>query len=283
MATAVPVLCGLLLCVGILLGVIAVVPHTPNRESRRVAHLRVLRWARVSRRRPLLAVTAAGVVWWATGWPVAAGAAIAAVYGLPRLLAPRSDRDAIALQEALAVWTRRVGDLLASGAGGLHQALVRSADTAPDLLAAPLRRLAARLSTHGPEQALRAFAEEFADPTVDEVVLALLLRLRAGGRGVVEILHAQAAALDARAVLRREIEADRAKPRTTVRTLVGITAVMVAGLLVFSRGYLAPFDSWTGQGVLAIVVGIFALALWRMHRLSTTPRGTRYLAAGEAP
>ncbi|MGW5789232.1 type II secretion system F family protein [Saccharopolyspora sp. NPDC003752] len=237
----------------------------------------------MSRRRLLIAVTATGVVWWATGWPVAAGAAIAAVYGLPRLLAPRSDRDAIALQEALAVWTRRVGDLLASGAGSLHQALARSADTAPDLLAAPLRRLAARLSTDGPEQALRAFADEFADPTVDEVVLALLLRLRTGGRGVVEILHAQAAALDARAGLRREIEADRAKPRTTVRTLVGITAVMVAGLLLVSRGYLAPFDSWTGQGVLAIVVGIFALALWRMHRLSTTPRGTRYLAAGEAP
>ncbi|WP_143061033.1 type II secretion system F family protein [Saccharopolyspora shandongensis] len=236
----------------------------------------MLRWWR----RGVLAVLVAAVVWWVTGWPVAAAAAIAAVVGLPVVLASRGAREAIVLQEALAVWTRRVGDLLGSGVGGLHHAVARSADTAPEPLAAPVRRLADRLRTDNPETALRAFAAEFGVPVVDEVVLALLLRLRTGGRGLVEILHAQAAALRARAAATREVEADRAKPRTTVRSLVAITTVMVVGLVLFAREFLAPLHTWTGQGVLAVVAGIFAVSLWRMHQLSTMPARPRYLNDG---
>ncbi|WP_143121660.1 type II secretion system F family protein [Saccharopolyspora antimicrobica] len=239
--------------------------------------MQVVRWWR----RALLAGVAAGLVWWATGWPVAGAAAAGAVLGLPVVLAAQRTRQTILVQEALAVWTRRVGDLLASGAGGLHHAVTRSADTAPEPLAAPVQRLAERLHTEPPEEALRGFAAELDDPVADEVVLALLLRLRAGGRGLVEILHGQAAALRARAAATREVEADRAKPRTTVRTLVAITTTMVTGLVGFARDYLAPFDTWTGQGVLLVVASIFAVSLWRMHRLAALPARPRYLAGGQ--
>ncbi|WP_461152625.1 type II secretion system F family protein [Saccharopolyspora tripterygii] len=232
------------------------------------------------RRRGLIASLAAGVTWWATGWPVAAAAAVLAVLVVPALLAPRQVRDDIALHEAVATWTRRLGDLLASGAGGLHQAVARSADTAPALLAPAVARLAEAMRTEGTEPALRAFAAELSHPAVDEVVLALLLRVRAGGRGVVEILQGQAASLTARAASAREVEADRAKPRTTVRTLIGITTVMLVGLVVFAREYLDPIGTPLGQGVLAVVVAIFAGALWHMHRLSTPRAATRYLRGG---
>lgn len=284
MIAIVTVLCGVLFGTGVLLSIFALVPSSPMHSREETAHERhaavkpwMLRWWR----RGVLAVLVAAVVWWGTGWPVAAAAAIAAVMGLPVVLASRGAREAIVLQEALAVWTRRVGDLLTSGAGGLHHAVARSADTAPEPLAAPVRRLADRLRTDNPETALRAFAAEFSDPVVDEVVLALLLRLRTGGRGLVEILHAQAAALRARAAATREVEADRAKPRTTVRTLVAITTAMVVGLVLFAREFLTPFNTWTGQGVLAVVASIFALSLWRMHQLSTLPTRPRYLNDGQ--
>ncbi|MGI8311675.1 type II secretion system F family protein [Saccharopolyspora hattusasensis] len=274
------VLCGLALGAGLVLGLFTCAAP-PRLGWRPAGRFWVSVWRRVRRwwRRGLLATAVACGVWWVSGWPVAGLAAVAAVVGVPVLLAPAGPRDAIALQDALAVWTRRVGDLLASGAGGLHQALARSADTAPEPLTGALQRLADRLPGDGPERALRVFADELADPAVDEVVLALLLRVRSGGRGLVENLHALAAALNTRVAAQREIEADRAKPRTTVRTLVAITAVMAGGLLVFAHPYLAPFSTWEGQAVLAGVVGIFAGALWRMHRLSTTPPRSRYLGS----
>ncbi|MGW1680091.1 type II secretion system F family protein [Saccharopolyspora sp. NPDC002376] len=276
------VLCGVSFGVGVLLSVLAFT-SAPGRDESPVVEPRggVVVWAVRWWRRGVLAVVAAGVVWWVTGWPVAGAAAAAAVIGLPVVLASRQARQTIQLQEALAVWTRRVGDLLSSGAGGLHHAVVRSADTAPEPLAAPVQRLAERLRTEPPESPLRAFADELDDPIADEVVLALLLRLRAGGRGLVEILHGQAAALRARAAATREVEADRAKPRTTVRTLVAITTTMIAGLILFAHDYLTPFTTWTGQGVLLVVAGIFAVSLWRMHQLAGLPERPRFLSGGQ--
>ncbi|KAA5825443.1 pilus assembly protein TadB [Saccharopolyspora hirsuta] len=275
------VLCGAVFGIGALLGILAFTPPPVRRETATSQRRgRVVGWIGRWWRRALLAAVATGVVSWATGWPVAGAAAAAAVIGLPVVLASRQARQTIQLQDALAVWTRRVGDLLASGAGGLHHAVTQSAGTAPEPLTAPVRRLAERLHTESPETALRAFATELDDPTADEVVLALLLRLRTGGRGLVEILHGQAAALRARAAATREVEADRAKPRTTVRTLVAITTTMIVGLLVFAHDYLAPFNSWTGQVVLVVAAGIFAVSLWRMHRLATLPERPRYLTEG---
>lgn len=274
MALVLAALCGLVFSAGVTCAALAVTGGLPR--LRRRAPRMVLG---VGLRRVVWALVAAGSVGWLTGWPVAAGAAAAAVWWLPRLLASSEPKHSIAMTAALATWVRRVGDLLASGAGGLEHALVRSAEAAPPVLAEPVGRLCHRVRRDGPETALRAFADEVAAPDADEVVLALLLRLRTGGRGLAEILHAQATALSARAAARREVEADRAKPRTTARTLVGITASMTAALLLFASDYLAAFDSLTGQGVLALVVAVFAAALWWMHRLAATPPGPRYLAA----
>ncbi|RRO17055.1 pilus assembly protein TadB [Saccharopolyspora rhizosphaerae] len=269
---------GLFLGLGLLFSVLFFRPPRPPTMPSRVSS--VLAWLERWRRRGLIASLAAGVTWWATGWPVATAATVLGVLAVPALLAPRQVHDDIALHEAMATWTRRLSDLLASGAGGLHQAVARSADTAPALLAPAVARLAEAMRREGTEPALRAFAAEVSHPAADEVVLALLLRVRAGGRGVVEILQGQAVSLTARAASAREVEADRAKPRTTVRTLIGITTVMILGLVVFARDYLAPISTALGQGVLAVVVAIFAGALWHMHRLSTPRAAARYLRGG---
>ncbi|GAA4871161.1 hypothetical protein GCM10023222_27870 [Saccharopolyspora cebuensis] len=239
------------------------------------------RWARRSLRKrarmALASVLLGGVAWWMTGWPVAGLAVAAAMVGLPHVLAPDHARTAISRAEALATWTRRVADLLASGAGGLSQAIVRSAATAPEPLAGPVERLAGRLRTHGTETALRQFADELADPAADAVVLALLLRLRAGGRGLADLLHRQADAQARDVAARRTIDADRAKPRTTVRCLIGITLAMTTGLVVFAGHYLAPFSITPGQFALAVILLLGAGSLLWMHRLTTPPKPHRYL------
>ena len=246
----------------------------PQRRTRpRLRH--VPRWLRLG-----AAGLLAGVgVWWASGWPVGGLVVLAATLGLPRVLAPAAAQDAIARAEALTTWTRRLADLLASGAGGLSQAITRSAATAPKPLTAPVQRLATRLPTHGTEAALRAFADDLADPAVDAVVLALLLRLRAGGRGLADLLHHQADAQARQVTARRQIEADRAKPRTTVRCLVAITVVMLAGLVAFAGDYLAPFSTATGQAALAAIAALGTGAVVWMHQLTTPPPAHRYLVA----
>lgn len=282
MSTLVVFLCGSGFALAVVLLRIAATapastPTRPVENTLRESWWQRIRAARSSRSIPA-AVTLAALLWWATGWPVAGLAAAAGVLGLPPTLAPARPRRALALAEALTAWTRRLADLLTAGSGGLEHALLRSAATTPEPLTGPVRRLSEHLRSHGAEQALRQFAAELQDPAVDEIVLALLLRLQHGGRGLADTLTAHAEALAAEATSRREIEADRATARTTVRCLIGITLALFAGLVLVARDYLAPIDTPVGQGVLAVAAVIAAGALWWMHRLSTTTPATRYLS-----
>ena len=273
------VLCGLFLAIGVLLIVVAA--FTP-RSAASSGRGRSRRWSAgvpVSARSGVLALVAGAGAWWATGWPVAAPIAAAGVLGLPRVLSPPGPRRELALHDALARWTRRLADLLSAGAGGLEQALARSAHTAPGPLARPVERLVERTRTEGTEAALRAFADELADPAVDAVVLALLLRTRAGGRGLAEVLTAHAHALSEETANRRGIEADRATSRTTVRCLVGITLTLIAGLVTVAGDYLAPLGSPVGQLVLTVAALIAAGSLVWMHRLTSTTSASRYLTS----
>lgn len=235
--------------------------------------------ARIPRRRVVVAVAVGGVVWWGTGWPVAILVTVAAVLTVPTLARGHDARRVIARLDALASWVRRLADVLASGAGGLEQAIATSARTAPEALAGEIETLAVRLRTRGLEAALRAFAEDVGDEAADEVVLALILRARAGGRGLVDILDSKATALEREVVARRDIEADRAKPRTDVRAILGITAFLLTGLVLFAGEFLSPFTGLLGQLVMAGIGGLLGAAGWWMHLLTRTRRPARLLGA----
>ncbi|AGM07066.1 type II secretion system F family protein [Amycolatopsis keratiniphila] len=235
--------------------------------------------ARVPRRRVVVAVAAGGIVWWGTGWPVAIILTVTAALTVPILARGHDARRVIARLDALASWVRRLADVLASGAGGLEQAIATSARTAPEALSGEIETLAVRLRTRGLEAALRAFAEDVGDEAADEVVLALILRARAGGRGLVDILDSKATALEREVVARRDIEADRAKPRTDVRAILGITALLLTGLVVFAYEFLTPFNDLLGQLVMAGIGGLLGAAGWWMHLLTRTRRPARLLGA----
>ncbi|MTD57135.1 type II secretion system F family protein [Amycolatopsis pithecellobii] len=259
----------------------AVAAFLPPGKSARGSTHRALNWRMVAAglplRRVLVAVAAGVGVWWATNWPVAAILAAAGVITVPILVRGHDAQRLIARLDALGSWVRRLADVLASGAGGLEQAIASSARTAPEALATEVETLAVRLRTRGLEPALRAFAEDIGDEAADEVVLALILRARAGGRGLVDVLDAKARALEAEVVARRDIEADRAKPRTDVRAILGITAVLLCGLVLFAREFLTPFDGLLGQVVMAGVGGLLGAAGWWMHILTRTRRPARLL------
>lgn len=222
-----------------------------------------------------LAVGAGVVVGAATGWPVGAVLAALAGWGAPVLLGgARRHQAAVGRIEAIAGWAEMLRDTLA-GSAGLEQAIVATAAVAPLPIRGEVATLAVRLEGERLGPALRAFADEVADPTCDLVVAALILAAEHQAQRLGDLLGSLAAAARDQATMRLRVEAGRARARTSVRVIVGATGALVLGLALLNRGYLAPYDSPTGQLVLLLVGGVFAMAfVWlaRMTRPATTDR-----------
>ncbi|HEY3811320.1 MAG TPA: hypothetical protein VGL49_07785 [Acidimicrobiales bacterium] len=238
---------------------------------------RQLRRAKVERAnlRLGLAVGAAVVVAAATRWPVGAVLAGLAGWGAPGLLSGgRRHQVAVGRIEAVAGWAEMLRDTMA-GSAGLEQAIIATAPLAPLPIRAEVVTLAVRLDGERLAPALRAFADDVADPTCDLVVAALVLAAEHQAQRLGELLGSLAAAARDQATMRLRVEAGRARTRTSVKVIVGATSALVAGLALFNRGYLAPYDSATGQLFLLLVGGVFAMAfVWlaRMTRPATVDR-----------
>jgi tight adherence protein B len=222
-----------------------------------------------------LAVGAGVVVGATTGWPVGAVLAALAGWGAPGLLTgAKGANAAVGRIEAVAGWAEMLRDTMA-GAAGLEQAIVASAPLAPLSIRAEVVTLALRLEGERLAQALRAFADDVADPTCDLVVAALVLAAEHQAQRLGELLGSLAQAARDQATMRLRVEAGRARTRTSVRVIVGATGGLVLGLAILNRGYLAPYDTPVGQLVLLLVGSVFAVAfVWlaRMTRPSTTER-----------
>lgn len=245
---------------------------------------RVARPPRARSRLRIQAACAAGsfvLVWLVTGWLPSAVVITASVFFLPWLFAPnKTATERIERLDALAQWTKRLGDLVRVGIG-IEEAIGASLRTAPAPIAREVADLAARLQARwDPKDALRAFARELADPQADLVATALALRIKDRGPGLAQVLSDLGRRTADVVRRRRDVEADRAKSRTTARWICCITVVVIAGFS-FNREYLAPYNTFPGMIVLllllAAVVGLFA---W-MHRLGGTPPQPGFLEDGE--
>jgi tight adherence protein B len=227
-----------------------------------------------------LAVGAAVIVGAATGWPVGALLAGLAGWGAPGLLGGSKGRTAaVGRIEAIAGWAEMLRDTMA-GAAGLEQAIVVTAPLAPLPIRAEVVTLAVRLEGERLAPALRAFADEVADPTCDLVVAALILAAEHQAQRLGELLGSLAQAARDQATMRLRVEAGRARTRTSVKVIVGATGGLVLGLAVLNRGYLAPYDSATGQLVLLLVGGVFAVAFVWLAKMAQPARVERFLTAG---
>jgi tight adherence protein B len=238
-------------------------------------------WARPSRISPRGAATTltAGVLTGVlTGWIVGAILAAVAAGTLPRVL--RRDPEAarrIARIEAIAVWTEMLRDTL-SAAAGLHQAILATAPSAPQAIHREISELVVRIERGEPlPGALRALADELADPTADLVLAALILACEHPTRQLAALLGELAAEAREQVFLRLRIEAGRSRIRTSVRVIVTTTVVFTAGLLVADRAYLAPYASPLGQLMLLVVGVLFAAGFWWLARFCRLPAPERFL------
>ncbi len=236
-------------------------------------------------RRRALSVAASGAfaaVWLSSGNFVAGVLLGAAVIGVPWLVMPgQIAAERIGQLEALSEWTQRLAGLLRLGMG-LEQAMIASRQGAPDELAAQIVNLSDRLRLGWrPEEALRAFGNELGDVTGDKVVAALILSVNDRGPGLAQALEDLAGSVRDEVAKKRSIEADRAKPRTTVRWMTIITVgIVVAGFFVPS--YTAPYSTLLGQLVLAFLTAGFVATLALMRQLGAFRHIPRFLVPDAA-
>ncbi|MFG2405360.1 type II secretion system F family protein [Streptomyces brevispora] len=258
-------------------------PRTPGPLSRwRAAASGSQAEARLRARARARAAVAAAfglVLWITTGWFALWPLTVALVTGLPWLLSPAKATQArIEQLDALAEWTRRLSDVLLLGTG-LEQAIITSRKTAPAVLKDEIAELSARmLSGWRPEDALRAFADALGDATADKVAAALILRSAERGPGLAASLTDLADSVREEVRQRRQIEADRAKPRTTVRWMTFMT-LGVVGVGAFSTDYVAPYGTFLGQLVLTLLLLGFGGTLAWMRSLASYRPTPRFLEA----
>ncbi|WP_018909203.1 type II secretion system F family protein [Salinispora arenicola] len=235
-------------------------------------------WTSVDRTRALAAIAGGLAAVVLTRWPVAALLTAAAVWTLPRVLGPdREHRRSLSRIEAIATWAELLRDTLSSAAG-LEQAITATAPVTPLPIRAQVQRLADSVRTGVRlSDALRAFADELADPTADLVVRALQQAAGYHGGQLTESLTSLAATAREQAQIRMRVATTRATTRTAARVITGTCVVMVAGLILLNRGFLAPYGTLTGQMVLLVVGGIFAGGFVWLARASRIPQPPRIL------
>ena len=129
------------------------------------------------------------------------------------------------------------------------------------------------------ETAIRALADDLDDPTGDLIASNLLLGARRRGSGLATVLDALAESVGADVRARREIEADRAKPRSNARLITLIT-LAVLGFLSLSGDYIAPYGTPFGQVLLGLLLSCYAGTLFWMRKMAQGKPLPRFI--GEA-
>lgn len=235
----------------------------------------------VSRRQRVLLLAGLGfgvVCWLITGWALALILEPVTVIGLPMLLSAPPAAAQIVRLEAMEEWTRSLAGVLTVGVG-LEQALVATLRSTPAPISSEVRRLVARLRARwDTEAALRAFADELNDATGDLIAANLILGARRRGAGLASVLEglAESVAADVRA--RRQVEADRAKPRSTARW-VTVISVGVLVVLAISGSYVAPYRSAFGQLLLVALLAAYVATLIWMRQMANGRPMPRFLDA----
>lgn len=282
MTPLIPAVSGALVVAG-LIGIVVGLRHAPVQEARpaRRGGRFIARLRRTDRRTRILAgigLLGGVVIYLITGWVIALVLGPIAGVGLPILLATADSATNIRRLEALEEWVRSLAGVLTVGAG-LEEAIRLTLRSVPAEIKPEVTTLVARFRARwSTEAALRAFADDLDDATGDMVAASLILGARRRGAGLASVLEstAQAVADDVRA--RREIEAERAGPRSTARWVTIITAA-VLGVLAFTGDYIEPYSRPIGQILLTGYIAAYVGLLITMRNMSKGKPVPRFLGA----
>lgn len=274
-----------LILTGILVGIRGLRPAPAQPATpRRRALLAGSRLSRVSKRTRSLLVAglvAGALIATLSGWYAALIVVPAAVAGLPALLTAPAGAREIARLEAMEEWTRSLAGVLTVGYG-LEQALIATLRSAPEPIRPEVTTLVARLRARwSTADAVRAFADDLDDATGDLIAANLLLAARRRGTGLAVVLEALAESVAADVRARRQVEADRAKPRATARWVTLIT-VAVLVLLALNGSYVAPYSTPFGQVILLVLLAAYTGVLLWMRSMARGERAPRFVGASVA-
>ena len=225
--------------------------------------------------RLVIAIAGAVAALVATGWLMAGFVVGTAAFLSPTLLRAKAQRSReIDRMNALATWVEMLRDTIGA-ASGLIETLKATADSAPSVLRGPVRQLAARSEREPLPGALGRFADEVDHAVADTVAVSLGLAATNQVGSLQELLAELAENTRQEVSMRLRIEASRARQLASARLIAGVVAVLCISMVSFSKTYLAPFDTVSGQLALAVIGGLFigsGLALERMSRFNSPPR-----------
>ncbi|HET7489166.1 MAG TPA: type II secretion system F family protein [Acidimicrobiales bacterium] len=229
--------------------------------------------------RTALGVGALAIVAVLTRWPVAAVVAGVAGFTAPDFGRSRARRRrSLERTEAVAAWAEMLRDVLGAG-NGLEASVVVTAQVAPAAVEAELGRLAAAVGAgRDLVGALLDFAIELDDPMGDKVVAALVLAARRSPGHLADLLGVLAEVARDDVAMRRKVDAGRARIRTSMRLITGLTAGFSALVVAADADFRAAYGTLAGQVVLAVVVALFVGAHLWVERATGERRGERVLA-----
>ena len=230
-----------------------------------------------------IAATAGLVTVAVTGWLVGAGMAAVAVFLVPRVLGGRAARQrAIDRTEAVASWTEMIRDAIVA-ASGLEEAIVATGPVAPAPIATEVRTMVRRLDHLRLPDALVAFGQDLNHPSGDLVVTALVIASRMEASDLSGLLSRLAEAARGDARMRIRVEVGRTRVRTATKVIVGVVAAAVVFLALANRSYLTVYDGFSGQAMLGVVGGIFALGGCLLARMAEIDLPDRFAARAAGP
>ena len=245
-------------------GVIAILVGFSGTEERPVP--RHHDWRRLGRRAGMTTglAGAAGLAWLATGWPVAAAVAIAAMWLVPQTIRQAAkQRHERAMLEATRTWLQQLATTVGAGVG-LESALRESArqtrDDSP--IAAPLRRCVDKLDWMETEEALEHLAADLDNHVGDAATVVLVSALSHSTKGLRPALRALVEWADDQLDHLRQVEVEARGLRMSRRAVLAIWSVLAVYLAVTSPDLMAAYATVDGQLVLLLLAALAAGALW---------------------
>jgi hypothetical protein len=232
-----------------------------------------------ARGRAIRAAVGAVILLVITRWPTAAIAGGLLGWFVPELFASRGTRDAaLARTEAIASWTEMLRDTIAS-AHGLEAAITTTAPVAPSPIRTEVEQLSRSLKHTSLTDALSRLAVDLAHPISDLVVASLTVAANGAVRDLAELLGMLADSARDDAAMQMRVEASRARMRTAVRVISGVTVITAVGLVALNRSYVDVYGTVVGQVVIAAIAATWGGALWWLASMSRFRQPERFLIA----
>lgn len=198
--------------------------------------------------------------------------------GVPYLLGTPPSRE-IELLASLDRWVRLLASSIGAGKS-IRDALFSTRAQAPALLKPHVNVLCARLDQQwSTKDALLAFADDLDSADGDAVAAALAIASTRGGFGTQATLNALSNTIQDRLRALREVETERAKPRTVVRQVTTITLTVLIAAIMLNARFFEPYRSGIGQLIAASLAAAYVGCLVVLRRKSIPEPAPRFLKA----